>query len=113
LSRMIGAAPLMAVCALLCCVAACTAPPRTSEQKEVDKELAARVQDALGNDKMLYGKHIFVEAYNGTVTLTGYVWDPPDILLAQTLAEQVQGVTKVDNRLELQLNGLDDSPVVR
>jgi osmotically-inducible protein OsmY len=98
--------------ALLCGVVACATGPReTDAQRQADKEIAARVQSALDADKDLYAKHIFVHAYNGVVELTGYVWDPPDLLEAQTIAENVQGVSKVVNSLELQLNGIDDSQV--
>jgi osmotically-inducible protein OsmY len=70
------------------------------------------VQSALDADRDLYAKHIFVDSYNGVVELTGFVWDPEDLLEAQTTAEGVQGVTKVVNNLELQRNGIDDSNVV-
>jgi osmotically-inducible protein OsmY len=115
LSRVIKrAAHVLVACALLCSMAACaTGPPRSAEQLQADKELATRVEDALDKEKMLYAKHILVRAYNGKVTLTGYVWDPPDLLLAETIAGDVQGVTQVENKLELQLNGIDDSPVTR
>lgn len=97
---------------LLCGVVACATGPReTDAQRQVDKEIAARVQEALDADHELYAKHIFVRAYNGVVELTGFVWDPPDLLEAQTVAENVQGVSKVVNSLELQLNGIDDSQV--
>jgi hyperosmotically inducible periplasmic protein len=98
--------------ALLCGVVACaTGPRQTDAQRQADKEIAQRVQTALDADKQLYAKHIFVRSYNGVVELTGFVWDPPDLLEAQTVAETVQGVSKVVNNLELQLNGLDNSDV--
>jgi osmotically-inducible protein OsmY len=99
--------------ALLCGVVACaTGPRQTEEQRQADKEIAGRVQSALDADKQLYAKHIFVRSYNAVVELTGFVWDPADLLEAQTIAEGVQGVTRVVNDLELQRNGIDDSNVV-
>ena len=100
--------------AMVCGVAACaTGPKRTAEQRQVDREIIERVQSALDGDKLLYAKHIFVNAYNGTVTLSGYVWTAPDMLEAETIAGNVEGVKGVDNKLELQLNGIDDSGVAR
>jgi osmotically-inducible protein OsmY len=98
--------------ALLCGMVACaTSPPRTDAQKQADKEIVERVQAALDSDKQLYAKHIFVRSYNGVVELTGFVWDPPDLLEATTVAQTVQGVSRVVNDLELQRNGLDNSNV--
>jgi osmotically-inducible protein OsmY len=99
--------------ALLCAVVACaTGPRQTDEQRQADKDIQQRVQTALDADKQLYAKHIFVRSYNGVVELTGFVWDPEDLLEAQTIAEAVQGVSRVVNNLELQRNGIDDSNVV-
>src|SRR5580658_10156851 len=92
--------------ALLCGVLAC-ATHRTEAERQADKEIAARVQDALDADKLLYAKHITVRSYDGVVHLSGYVWDPPDLNEAQSVAEQVPGVTQVVNDLELQRNGTD------
>jgi osmotically-inducible protein OsmY len=98
--------------ALLCSVVACaTGPRQTDAERQADKEIAARVQSALDADKELYAKHIFVRSYNGVVELTGFVWDPPDLLEAETIAAGVQGVSRVVNNLELQRNGIDDSTV--
>ena len=47
------------------------------------------------------------------VRLSGYVWDPPDLNEAQSIAAEVPGVVRVVNDLELQRNGIDDSPVTR
>jgi osmotically-inducible protein OsmY len=100
--------------AILCGAVACaTGPHKSDAQRQADKETAERVQDALDGDRMLYAKHITVRADFGVVRLSGYVWEPPDITEAQSIAEQVQGVTRVVNDLELQRNGIDDSPVTR
>jgi osmotically-inducible protein OsmY len=108
------AAPAALVVAVLCGLGACaTGPKPTAAQLQTDRETALRVQTALDADKLLYAKHIFVRAESGTVTLTGYVWDPPDLLEAETIAGNVEGVTRVDNKLELQRNGIDDSGVSR
>ena len=100
--------------AAVCMLAACASePPKTEAQREADKALADRVQAALTSDKHFYGRLITVQADNGLVILTGYVWDPPDLGTARTIAEGVDGVTGVVNNLELQRNGIDQSPVSR
>lgn len=97
---------------LLCGVVACaTGPKLTAAQRQADKEVAVRVQAALDADADLYAKHIFVRSYNGVVELYGYVWTQPDSTLAQSIAENVPGVSRVVNSLELQLNGIDNSGV--
>jgi osmotically-inducible protein OsmY len=101
---------LAAVCALLACA---SGPPKTEAQRQADQALADHVQAALTSDKLFYGRLITVRADNGVVFLTGYVWDPPDVDTARTIAEGVVGVTGVVNDLELQRNGIDDSPVSR
>jgi osmotically-inducible protein OsmY len=99
---------------ILCGVVACAAGPhKTDAQRAADKETVDRVQAALNGDTLLYAKHINVRADNGVVRLSGYVWDPPDLNEAQSIAEQVQGVSKVVNDLELQRNGIDNSGVTR
>jgi osmotically-inducible protein OsmY len=87
--------------------------PRTDAQKQADQAIAERVDNALQADRLLYAKHIVVHAENGVVRLTGYVWESPDLIEAQRVAAATEGVTGVVNDLELQRNGLGDSPVSR
>jgi hypothetical protein len=99
---------------LVVSVLACThAPPRTEAQKKADQEIETQVDNALQADTLLYAKHINVHSYNGAVRLSGYVWESPDLLEAQRIAEGVKGVRSVENDLELQRNGLGDSPLAR
>lgn len=88
-------------------------PPQSDAQKQADRETAERVDSALQADKLLYAKHISVHVYDGVARLTGYVWESPDLLEAERIAESVAGVSRVVNDLELQRNGLGDSPVSR
>jgi osmotically-inducible protein OsmY len=88
-------------------------PPRTDAEKQTDRELAERVDRALQTDQQLYAKHISVHVAGGVARLTGYVWESPDLLEAKRVAEAVPGVTGVVNDLELQRNGLGNSPVSR
>lgn len=100
--------------ALLCGVAACASgPPKTDAQRQADRETAQRVEAALSSDQALYGKHIFVQADNGVVRLSGYVWEASDFQTAVIIAEGVEGVTAVVNNLELNRNGNDNGPVAR
>lgn len=100
--------------ALLCSVAACASgPPKTDAQRQADRETAQRVEAALSSDKALYGKHITVQADNGVVRLSGYVWEASDFQTAVIIAEGVEGVTAVVNNLELNRNGNDNGPVAR
>src|ERR1700686_3404555 len=99
---------------LLCGVAACaTGPAKSDAQQQADRETAAHVQAALDADKQLYARHITVRADSGVVRLTGFVWDPPDLNEAKSVAELVPGVSRVVNDLELNRNGMDNSGVTR
>jgi osmotically-inducible protein OsmY len=100
--------------ALLCGVAACASGPRkTDAQRQADKATAERVETALNADKALYAKHISVQADNGVVHLSGYVWDPSDLDVAVLIAEGVPGVARVVNELELNRNGNENGAVSR
>jgi len=100
--------------AVLCGVAACVSgPPRTEAQRQADSETARRVEAALSSDAALFGKHITVQADNGVVRLSGYVWETSDLQTAVIIAEGVEGVTAVVNNLELNRNGNDNGPVAR
>lgn len=99
-----------ALAALMVGAAGCASGPRrTDAQKQLDRETAQRVEAALQADKDLYSNHIQVDAKNGVVYLSGYVWQPPDLLEAERVASLVDGVTRVVDDLELQLNGIGNS----
>lgn len=99
---------------LLCGVAACASGPhKTEAQQQADKATVERVEAALEADKMLFATHINVHADHGVVWLTGYVWETTDLDEAKYIAENVPGVTRVVNDLELQRNGNSDNPVSR
>jgi osmotically-inducible protein OsmY len=97
-----------------CALAACaSAPPKSDSQRAEDKVMGERVEAALNADKGLYAKHITAHADGGVVTLTGLVWESSDFDEATFVAENVPGVTRVVNDLELQRNGNDNGPVAR
>lgn len=100
--------------AVLCGLAACaTGPARTDAQVQADKSLSEQVEAALNADRSLFAKHITAYASNGTVRLTGYVWETADFEEAAYVAGNVPGVTHVVNDLELNRNGNDNGPVSR
>ncbi len=100
-----------AVCS--CVVACSTTPPRTSEQRQTDKETAERVQSALNADTYIYARHVTVQADKGVVHLGGYVWNDYDLSEVQRVAAAVPGVTQVVDEMELERGGIDNSAVSR
>lgn len=99
---------------LLCGLIACaTVSYKSDAERQADQATAQRVESALAADNELFSRHIIVAADGGVVRLTGYVWDPPDLVEAERIAKSVPGVTRVDNSLELQRNGVGNSPVSR
>jgi osmotically-inducible protein OsmY len=99
---------------VVCAAVACAAGPRKTEaEQQADRETADRVTQALNTTRDLYARHISVRADGGVVSLGGYVWTQPDLEEAMRVAESVQGVSKVVNNLELERNGIDNSPVSR
>ena len=104
------------VLALVCLggvVGCATGPRKTEAERQADKAMEIRVEAALSADKTLYARHIIVRADNGTVRLSGFVFDQPDLVEAERIAESIQGVSRVVNALELQRNGVDNSNVSR
>ncbi len=102
--------------AALCAVAlaGCVSEPhRTSEQRVTDNDTAAAVENALHSDKGIYTEHIKVRVVNGVVHLSGYVWSDFDQYQAKQVASTVPGVTQVVDEMELEREGMDNSPVTR
>lgn len=114
MSRVMKRVSFAVAVAVLCGAAGCASgPPKTDAQRQADRQTAERVEAALNSDKALYGKHITVQADNGVVHLTGYVWETSELQTATIIAEGVEGVTAVVNNLELNRNGNDNAPVTR
>jgi osmotically-inducible protein OsmY len=97
----------------LAALCACATTPKTSEQAENDRATVAAVQRALTADKSIYTEHVTVKADNGVVHLSGYVWTDTDRYEVEQTAESVPGVDKVVNEMELEREGIDNSPVSR
>jgi hypothetical protein len=90
-------------------VACATTPPESLAQVKADQVLADNVQSALDSDHEFFFRHVDVQAENGKVFLTGYVWSGPAIVRAERIAGQVPGVTSVSEQLELERNGSNGS----
>lgn len=101
------------VAVIVCGAAACVGPRKTDAERAADNDTAGRVQAALTADKVLYARHITVSADGSVVTLGGYAWTPEELLQAKQDAEEVAGVTKVVNRIEVDRGAVTDSAVTR
>ena len=86
---------------VLLAVACASAPPKTAAQTNADRVLAIRVQSALDGDPTYFFKHVDVQADNGRVSLSGYVWIAAAIRRAEHVAGQVPGVISVADELTL------------
>ncbi len=67
--------------------------------ESVDEKLARRVEFELYSTKAVSLKMVQIHAENGTVTLTGSVASRAEKLLAEKIAQTVEGVRKVVNNL--------------
>jgi osmotically-inducible protein OsmY len=101
------------VAVIACGAAACVTTHKTDAERAADNDTVARVQAAFAADTVLYARHITVRADNGVVTLGGYAWTPEELLAAAQDAQQVSGVTKVVNRIEVDRGAISDSAVTR
>ncbi len=101
------------VLATVCLVACAMGPVKTPAEQQADKATVDKVEQAFSADTTLYARHIIVKADKGVVRLTGFVFDQPDLVEAERIAQSVPGVIRVVNALELQRNGNDNSGVTR
>ncbi len=90
-----------------------TGPTKSPAERQADRETADRVQFALNADKLLFSRHITINADDGVVLLGGYVWTQPELEEALRIAGSVPGVAKVVDRMEVDRAGLSDSAVTR
>jgi hyperosmotically inducible periplasmic protein len=96
---------LVGLTAVLLTAACASAPPRTAPQADSDRVIADRVQNALAGDPTYFFRHVDVQADDGRVSLSGYVWSDDAIRRAGLLASQVPGVTSVADQLTLERDG--------
>ena len=98
---------------IVCGSVACMGPRKTEADRLADKDTADRVLATLMSDQMLYARHINVRADGSVVTLDGYTWTPEEMQAAVQDAQQVPGVAKVVNRMEVDRGAISDSQVTR
>jgi len=106
IKRCLGA---MAVVSFLAGTAACTTT-KSAEQEAQDRATEQAVRSALQADAHIYTDHIKIRVNKGVVNLSGYVWNDFDMYQAQQDALTVDGVTRVNNDMELELEGIGNSP---
>jgi hyperosmotically inducible protein len=66
-----------------------------------DVALAAKVKAEIRKDSMLKMSDISVDSHSGTVVLSGTVDKPEDALRAVQIAQQVEDVKSVENKLSV------------
>ena len=100
-----GPRPFAGLAVLLLTAACASAPPKSAAQIQADHALADRVESALAADPTYYFRHVDVQADDGTVSLSGYVWSNDSIVQAKRVASGVPGVHAVADQLELERAG--------
>ena len=75
---------------------------KTAGQNIDDATLTASVQAKLTGDKLSNFSRINVDTDRGVVSLNGVVRTEEEKVRAEELAQQVSGVTKVNNNLQIQ-----------
>ena len=85
--------------------ACASTPPKSAAQIEANRALADQVQSALDSDPVYFFRHVDVQADDGKVSLSGYVWSNDSTVQAKRVASQVPGVTPVSDQLELERAG--------
>ncbi|HXG17987.1 MAG TPA: BON domain-containing protein [Methylomirabilota bacterium] len=78
-------------------------PAATTSMSEADRTLAQRVEDALRKNTTLASaaQNVQVYANNGEITLRGSVSSEQEKTNMVSAAQQVAGVTRVNNQLEV------------
>jgi len=102
--------------AALSLIGACAtpAPAPSGPASAADQALAQRISLALNADPWYLYSHVDVRVDDGVANLSGYVWSTDALYQARRIAAHVPGVTGVvTNHLELERNGIDNSPVSR
>jgi osmotically-inducible protein OsmY len=96
---------LAGLAAVLLTVACASAPPKSAAKVQADRVLADKVENALDTDPVYFFRHVDVQADDGKVSLSGYVWSNASIAQAERVASHVRGVTSVSDQLELERAG--------
>jgi osmotically-inducible protein OsmY len=80
-----------------------TLTPGDQSENEADRTLTQQIRQAVMADKSLSttAKNIKIITVDGVVTLRGPVKSPQEKKTIETKAQQVAGVNKIDNKLEV------------
>lgn len=80
-----------------------TLTPGDQSENEADRTLTQQIRQAVMADKSLSttAKNIKIITVDGVVTLRGPVKSPQEKKTIETKAQQVAGVNKIDNQLEV------------
>lgn len=95
-----SALTLLSVLLVVGGLAACSSTQTTGEQVD-DAGITARVKARLAADPDVNPFEIDVDTTDMVVTLRGYVDDPEDRGMAERIARDTDGVTRVVNRIEI------------
>jgi hyperosmotically inducible periplasmic protein len=81
------------------------AAPSAKATKQANRKLGLQVRKALAHAQGFDVSNVFVRARGGAVTLTGTVPDSSQISQAEEVAKGVPGVTSVNNKITLGVQG--------
>jgi hyperosmotically inducible periplasmic protein len=83
-----------------------TQTPADQAENESDRQISATVREAVVGDSSLStnAHNVKIITSGGTVTLRGPVKSPEEKAVIEAKAKQVQGVTRVENLLEIEVN---------
>jgi hyperosmotically inducible periplasmic protein len=81
------------------------AAPSAKDVKKANRKLGLQVRKALAHAQGFDVSNVFVRARGGAVTLTGTVPDSSQIGQAEEVAKGVPGVTSVNNKITLGVQG--------
>lgn len=100
--KSIIAALLLSVAALPVTSFAAVSAPQQRAPYASDVEICSKVKTALLSHRDLHVLDVKVSTLNGFVQLTGYVKSSNDLMMAERITQNVQGVVKVRNDLLLE-----------
>ncbi len=98
----LGLLTTVAVCSFTGCAG--DENTRSTGQYMDDKQLQHQVSDALSDNGTYKFDNVNVDVYRGTVQLSGFVQTSDQKSRANDIAKNVQGVSKVENKITVKTN---------
>jgi osmotically-inducible protein OsmY len=77
-------------------------PPQIELDNTADAQLEVAVADALGRAGLVDATRVSVTTRDAVVILDGFVGSPLEVEAAGEVAARVEGISRVDNRLQVQ-----------